>query len=65
MSIFIVDLRGSVVKQLIGNENHSEGSYSLNWDGRNNNGVKLSSGVYFVVMRANATTTSQKIVLLR
>ena len=65
VSIFIVDLRGRVVKQLIENENNSEGSYSLNWDGVNDNGIKLSSGVYFVVMRANVTTTSQKIVLLR
>jgi len=65
VSIFIVDLKGRVVKQLIENENHSEGIYSLNWDGVNDNGIKLSSGVYFVVMRANVMTTSQKIVLLR
>ena len=65
MSIFIMDLRGSVVKQLISSKKHPEGSYSLNWDGGNDNGIKLSSGVYFIVMKANAMTTSKKIVLLR
>jgi hypothetical protein len=65
ISLLIVDIRCIAVKQLIYEKKQSEGNYLVNWDGRNDNGIKLPSGVYFVVMRVNTATTSKKIVLLR
>ncbi len=65
ISLIIVDISGRSVKQLVYETKYSKGNYSVNWDGTNDNGIKLSSGIYFVVMKANAMTTSQKIVLLR
>jgi len=65
ISVRIVDIRGTVVRQLIYKKMQPEGNYSVNWDGKNDNGIELPSGVYFVVMKVNDTTTSQKIMLLQ
>ena len=64
VKLTIYDLRGLEVKTLV-NGLQEAGSYSVKFNGKNDNGIKLSSGIYFVVMRAKVVTTSQKIVLLR
>lgn len=65
ISLLITDIKGNAVRQLICEKKQPAGNYSVNWDGKNDNGVKLPSGVYFIIMRVNAKTTSQKIMLLR
>ncbi|MEK0338387.1 MAG: T9SS type A sorting domain-containing protein, partial [Nitrosopumilus sp.] len=64
VKLTVYDLQGREVKALI-NGLQEAGSYSVKFNGKNDNGVKLSSGIYFVLMRAKETTTSKKIVLLR
>ncbi|MCK4641764.1 MAG: T9SS type A sorting domain-containing protein, partial [Candidatus Marinimicrobia bacterium] len=65
VNLVIVDLLGRELRQLINNEVRSEGSYIVKWDGTNDNGFSLSSGVYFVVMKAKGTVDMQKMVLFR
>ncbi|MCG2715940.1 MAG: T9SS type A sorting domain-containing protein [Candidatus Marinimicrobia bacterium] len=65
VDLVIVDLLGREVKQLLNNEVRSEGNYTVKWDGTNDSGFSLSSGVYFVVMKARGTVDTQKIVLFR
>ena len=43
----IYDTNGSLVKSLINSERRDEGSYQVHWDGTNDQGKNLSSGVYF------------------
>jgi len=47
--IRIFNIRGQLVKTLI-NEDKSPGYYSVVWDGTNDNGDEVSSGVYFCQM---------------
>ena len=63
-SISVYNIFGSEVKNLVSQFNATAGNYSVNWDGRNNFGAKVSSGVYFYTIRAGKSETSGKIVLM-
>lgn len=41
------------------------GSKVATWNGRNSEGVKLSSGTYFLKMQAGSYTEIKKMVLLK
>jgi hypothetical protein len=41
------------------------GEHMLAWDGRDEHGVQVASGVYFVRLQAGSDTASRKVVLLR
>jgi flagellar hook assembly protein FlgD len=60
----VYDLRGQAVKILVDNELEA-GRHTINFDGKNTGGVRLSSGIYYIVMRDKARTVSEKIILLR
>ena len=65
VNLVIVDLLGREVRQLLNNEVRSEGNYTVKWDGTSDNGFRMSSGVYFVMMKAKGTVDMQKMVLFR
>jgi flagellar hook assembly protein FlgD len=41
------------------------GYYSLEWDGRDDGGRKVSSGVYFIKARTGGEGITRKVILLR
>ena len=41
------------------------GTYSVHWDGRDNGGWELASGVYFYTLRTGARLQTRKLVLVR
>ena len=45
--------------------NYEAGSHSLVWDGKNNNGRSVSSGVYIYRIKAGKFTKSMKMNLIR
>lgn len=47
IQLHIYDINGNLVKSLINSEMRDEGSFLVKWDGTNNQGQSLSSGVYF------------------
>ncbi len=47
IQLHIYDTNGSLVKSLINGETRDEGSYQVQWNGTNDQGKNLSSGVYF------------------
>ncbi|NIS38102.1 T9SS type A sorting domain-containing protein, partial [Candidatus Saccharibacteria bacterium] len=47
----IFDIQGRLIRTLV-NKTLSAGQHEVSWDGRNDNGVKLSSGVYFYRIQA-------------
>ena len=65
VSLQIVDLMGRTVRVFSRNQPQSAGSYTLNWNGKNNTGRDMSSGVYFVILKINDKVSSQKIILAR
>lgn len=60
----IYDVQGRFVTDLV-NEYREKGSYRKVWDGRNRNGVTVSSGVYFVRLESAGQVLSRKIVMIK
>ena len=63
-SLVIYNIMGQHVRELIA-ENMAKGNYSVMWDGRNNNGRPVSSGVYFSRLNAGTISTTGNMLLLK
>lgn len=64
VKIIIYDLTGRVVRELT-NKTQGAGSYSVQWDGRDQAGQKVASGVYIYKIQAGQFTRTRKMVLLK
>jgi len=62
--ISIYDVSGRRVKVLV-NEVQDTGSKRITWDGSNDKGRKMASGVYFCLMKTPSHAMSRKIILMR
>ncbi len=60
----IYDINGREIKTLKSSASE-EGIYTQIWNGKNNLGEKVASGIYFVVMKGGDSFISSKIVLIR
>ena len=65
VNITVYDILGRNIKTLI-NEQQSIGRYRVKWNGRDQNDVPVSSGIYFVNLMTNSgRTETKKIMLMR
>ncbi len=64
VSLRIYNVAGRLVRTLVDGERDA-GSYSEIWDGKNETGSSLGSGVYFLRMKTGAFESTRKLVLLR
>jgi hypothetical protein len=64
VSIVIYDVAGRRVQTLV-NEYRGAGRYHAPWDGRNAQGSRVATGVYFYRMRAGSFVETRKMVLLK
>jgi hypothetical protein len=62
-SLEVFDVTGRRVRQLT--EATAPGSQSVSWDGRNDQGMLLSSGLYFARLSSKEGTTTARFTLLR
>jgi 1,4-alpha-glucan branching enzyme len=62
--ITIFNVLGQRVATLL-NEQYSAGRHELLWDGRNDSGEQLSSGIYFLQMKAGEFIQNRRMVLLK
>ena len=60
----IYNVAGQLVRTLV-NDQRAPNNYRVAWDGRNNAGAAVATGVYFYRLRAGAFTQTKKMVLLR
>jgi hypothetical protein len=60
----IYNISGQLVKRLV-DENVGPGYYQAVWDGRDNSGRKISSGIYFYRIRAGEFVDTKKMTLMR
>jgi parallel beta-helix repeat protein len=60
----IYNILGQLVRTLT-DEEKGEGRYIIHWDGRNDAGNEVSSGVYFYKLEAGTFSETKKMVLLR
>ena len=62
-SIIIYNYLGQKIKTFI-NEEKEPGSYTLHWDGRNENGDLISSGIYYYRLLLDKKTIIRKMIVL-
>ena len=64
LSLDVFNLAGQKVRSLLHTQQPA-GSYQLSWDGRNDQGREVGTGIYFVKVQASAYTEVRKLVLLK
>jgi hypothetical protein len=62
--LVVYDITGSVVKVLSKGQ-LSAGIHTVQWDGTNSRGKKVSSGTYFYRLRAGSREMTHKMILMR
>ncbi len=63
-SIKIYNLRGEEIKTIV-NETQAAGAYSAIWNGVNNSGQTVASGVYIVTLKSGDFIQSRRVTLLK
>lgn len=64
IEISVYDVKGKKVRTLV-NTYKPAGTYSVIWDGCDSRKAQLSTGVYFIKMKANEFTASRKVLLVQ
>ena len=62
--IMVYDMLGRRVRTLV-NETLSAGAYQVKWDGTNDMGNQVSSGIYFCKMQTPGYTRTSKMIMLK
>lgn len=65
VSLTIYNISGEVVNNLIANQTISAGTYEVDWNGKNNSGFSVASGMYFYRLTQGLAVSTKKMVLLR
>ncbi len=65
VSIEIYNVQGELIKTLLKNSDQSAGTFEMKWDGKDNSGNIVTSGVYITRMSAGTFNQTQKMVLLK
>jgi uncharacterized delta-60 repeat protein len=60
----IYDIQGRLLKNLV-NESQSGSAHTVQWDGRNGTGNRISSGIYLFRLAVGSFTETKKIVMVR
>ena len=61
VNLVIYDLNGTLVRTLV-NKYCTAGPYSLYWEGTNDNGNRVASGMYFYILKADNRKLSKKMI---
>ncbi len=64
VDISIYNVKGERVKQLVSRE-YSLGDHTVVWEGKNENGRSVASGVYFARMSTGSIAQTQRLVLVQ
>ena len=64
VTLSIFDVTGRLVKRLV-DEHQERGPHSITWEGLNDEGAGVASGIYFYRMTVGKETISRKMVLLK
>ena len=65
VNITVYDILGRKIKLLV-NEEKSIGRYQVKWDGKDHNGVPVSSGIYFINLLTDmGRSQTKKVMLMR
>ena len=60
----VYNSRGALVKMLV-DAHKTPGFYQITWNGEDNSGNEVSSGVYFIVLKAGSVVSSRKMLMMK
>jgi len=60
----ILDVRGRTVRTLVSGTK-KEARYTITWDGTDNRGYGVSSGIYFLRLKSSSTAMTRKVMVVR
>ena len=63
-SLKVYNLKGQLVRDLNAG-NLAKGTHTINWDGKDNNGVSVGLGMYFTRLEADGRSLTQKIIRVK
>jgi hypothetical protein len=64
INIDIINISGQIIKTIV-QSSHQPGNYEIMWDGTNQNGISVPSGIYFYKLDADEFISVKKLVLLK
>jgi flagellar hook assembly protein FlgD len=64
VSLIIYNIQGQKIKTLV-NSIQNAGVYNIDWDGTNDLGIKVSSGIFIYRLQVNKFVASRKLVFLK
>ena len=64
IKIVIINSKGEEVRSII-NKYHHAGEYLIQWDGRNDQGINMASGIYFYKIISDERIKTQKMIFLK
>ncbi len=64
VELTVYDIQGHKIKTLL-NEPLEAGTYQVTWDGRNEHGDRISSGIYIYSLRTEVFSATKKMMLIR
>lgn len=65
VNLVIYNVLGERVRSLVSNEKQKPGLKNLIWDGRDNTNKRVSSGIYFLNLKAGNFNSMKKFIILR
>jgi hypothetical protein len=65
VTLAIFNVSGALVRRLVDNEPVTAGTHRVEWDGRNDAGKIVASGIYLCTLRSAGSSSSVKLVLMR
>ena len=65
VNLAIYNAIGQQVRALLQNENQMQGTHTVSWDGRNDAGSPMSSGIYYYRLQVGDQVQSHKMVLMK
>jgi hypothetical protein len=63
--LVVFDLLGREIRALVNSETKTAGRYVVEWDGKDNRGMGMSSGTYFVRLQAGTYSDTKKVLLMK
>ncbi len=64
-TIAVYNLRGQLVQTVVNNQKLSPGEHSFTWDGKNDDGQPVATGIYFFKITSEKYSATRKIVLMK
>jgi flagellar hook assembly protein FlgD len=64
VTLSVYNIKGQKIKNLV-NEVLTQGSHTVLWDGKNNNGNEVSSGLYLCRLRIGDQVITRKLMMMK